>query len=154
MGFTEWWDKWPKKVAKFDAEKAYNQQLKKGYTDDELLAGVCAFNQLVLQRRLTGAFNPIPYPASWLRGQRWTDDELRPFAKPDEPNGSIAPYSEPTGCGIAIAERLGLAVFNGYFRDCKFTETKVIVPTQARADYIISKFHYKMPNVIVEVRKS
>lgn len=74
--FDTWWTHYPKKKDKGHAKKAYRAALKK--TDaDTLLDAVQKFAATA-----TGAETRfIPYPATWLNGERWTDE---PELPPDE----------------------------------------------------------------------
>ena len=72
-GFSTFWANYPRKVAKKDALKAWSQLA----PDAELLKRICA--ALVWQKRQDqwvrdgGIF--IPYPATYIRGERWEDVE-------------------------------------------------------------------------------
>ncbi len=76
LNFHQWYSIYPRKIARGDAEKAYNQQLKKGYTHDELLAGLNGYNALIRKDGTDRKF--VPYPATWLRSQRWLDEDIQP----------------------------------------------------------------------------
>lgn len=66
--FSEWWQAYPKKVAKGNAVKAYKTAIKK-IDHAALVAATVAYAGSV-----EGA-DPkfIPHPASWLNGERWDD---------------------------------------------------------------------------------
>lgn len=64
--FEEWWEVYPKKVAKGQARKAFMAAIKK--TD---LATLKAKAQAI-DRSCDDRF--IPHPATWLNGERWLDD--------------------------------------------------------------------------------
>lgn len=66
-GFDEFWVSYPRKTAKADAVKAWKQTAKKRPAMPVLLAA--------LETAKAGWSDPryVPYPASWLRGQRWED---------------------------------------------------------------------------------
>ena len=66
-GFEFFWGVYPRKVAKLDALKAWNQTKKLHPHIEEIIAAV---NKMALST------DPefIPYPASWLRGGRWMDE--------------------------------------------------------------------------------
>lgn len=67
--FDEFWSLMPKKVAKAAAEKSYTKALKK--IDHETLVGHLE------QHVNAGLWSDLqfgPNPASWLNGERWTDD--------------------------------------------------------------------------------
>lgn len=68
-GFKEFWDAYPNRKAKKDAQKAW-AKLK---PDAELLATMLdAIEYQKRGRQWRDGF--IPLPASWLRGERWTDE--------------------------------------------------------------------------------
>lgn len=71
MEFTDFWAIYPRKVAKADALRAWGKLTK---TDRAAIAMVID-NHLEAWRLTEPQF--IPYPATWLRGQRW-HDELEP----------------------------------------------------------------------------
>src|SRR5712664_3954210 len=69
--FEEFWQAYPRKVGKGQARKAYKlAHAKVGKT--ALLAGVKTFRQLALAKDKEF----IPHPATWLAGERWTDEGL------------------------------------------------------------------------------
>lgn len=70
-GFEEFWKLYPKKVAKGDARKAWQQVAKIRPPLSTLLKAVVVAKACEQWRRDGGAF--IPYPATWLRGERWED---------------------------------------------------------------------------------
>jgi hypothetical protein len=65
--FDVFWEKYPRKVGKLDAQKAYTKALKLA-TPEDILAGV--------ERSVKHWTDPrfIPYPATWLNGGRWMDE--------------------------------------------------------------------------------
>lgn len=68
-GFDDWWEVWPKKVARAEAEKAWKTTAKKRPPLADLLQAV--ENQ---KRTDQWARGIIPNPATWLRASRWEDD--------------------------------------------------------------------------------
>lgn len=72
--FAEWWAIWPKRVGRGQALTAYRSARRTtGVTAAELSAGASA----VATRWASTPKHErqyIPYPATWLNGQRWTDD--------------------------------------------------------------------------------
>ena len=152
LSFEDWWKLYPRKVGKLDAAKAYAAAIKKGYTHDELLLGIRGFNQLCLQRGTDRTF--IPHPGTWLRAGRWQDEETKGITGSPGNDGMVRKSPPLNGCGTWISRRLDAGSFSAYFDGCEFTETSVICPSQARADYIINKFRHKLPDLIVEVRST
>lgn len=72
--FDVWYKAYPRKVAKGDARKAWKQIELIRPPLNELLAAIEAQCRSDQWRRNDGQF--IPYPATWLRQERW-DDELK-----------------------------------------------------------------------------
>jgi hypothetical protein len=67
--FDHFWEIWPKRVGKADARKAWAKALKK--TDaQEIISAATVY--------AASPFRPemqfIPMPATWLNGERWSDD--------------------------------------------------------------------------------
>jgi hypothetical protein len=71
--FDQFWAAWPKRVAKADARRAWAQTAKVRPELKVILDAIKAQSQTEQWMRGNGQF--IPYPATWLRGERW-DDEL------------------------------------------------------------------------------
>ena len=69
--FADWWDAWPKKVARGAAAKAYTKA-RRTATADVLLAAARAvaaeWRTLDADRRQF-----VPHPATWLNQERWLD---------------------------------------------------------------------------------
>ena len=84
MDFDQFYSFYPRKIARGEAEKAYAQQLKKGYDPKDLLAGAQCYAALVLKEKTAAKF--IPHPATWLRAERWLDEDLKPqpILSPDQ----------------------------------------------------------------------
>jgi hypothetical protein len=70
--FDQFWSHYPRKVAKAEARKAWAQTVKIRPGLDELIGAVLAQCQCEQWRKNNGSF--IPYPATWLRGERWCDE--------------------------------------------------------------------------------
>src|SRR5699024_4333525 len=69
--FSAWWQHYPRTVCKGQARRAYSAALKK--TDhNTLVAAADAFTARV--RGSDPKF--IAHPATWLNGERWTDQDL------------------------------------------------------------------------------
>lgn len=79
-GFDEWYGLFPRKVAKGDARKAWTQVTRKT-SADVILAGLRR-NLATLQAKHAEGF--CPYPASWLRAERWEDmpENVHPIRPP------------------------------------------------------------------------
>ena len=72
--FDTFWKAFPRRVAKGDARKAWSQTERIRPDMATLLAAIQAQMQSDQWRKNEGQF--IPYPATWLRQERW-DDELK-----------------------------------------------------------------------------
>ena len=72
--FDTFWKAYPKKVAKGDARKAWGQTERIRPEMATLLGAIQAQMASDQWRKNDGQF--IPYPATWLRQERW-DDELK-----------------------------------------------------------------------------
>lgn len=68
--FEFFWNRYPKKVAKADARKAW-KQTSKARPDQETLMGCLALSCLKWVG-IDAKF--IPHPATWLRSERWADE--------------------------------------------------------------------------------
>lgn len=69
--FEQFWAAWPKKVAKADARKAWNATARIRPDLQTVLNAILAASRTEQWMRGNGQF--IPYPATWLRGERWDD---------------------------------------------------------------------------------
>lgn len=81
MGFSEFYELYPRKQAKIDAEKAW-KSMKCEAISEKVIAG--------LKKQLPYWTDPkfIPLPASFLRAGRWTDEQhvaVRPAQGPAKP---------------------------------------------------------------------
>lgn len=74
--FAEWWEKYPRKVCKKDAEKVW-----KRLTTEQQFA---AFEALPVHVRYWEAAGRsreyLPHGSTWLSGERWTDELEMPEA--------------------------------------------------------------------------
>ena len=73
IGFAEFWEIYPRKVSKRDAAAAFAAAVKRAGNPETILAAL---------RQQPVNHNPrfIPYPATWLRGDRWLDEVEHPDA--------------------------------------------------------------------------
>jgi len=69
-GFDEFWSVYPNRKAKKDAIKAWGQAAKERPPMEDLLRAIRSQCKTDMWQRGMG----IPYPASWLRGERWKDE--------------------------------------------------------------------------------
>lgn len=70
--FARFWAKYPKRVAKKEARRAWAQLKPTPATVDRMLETLEWQSQQPAWMRDGGQY--IPYPASWLRAERWTDE--------------------------------------------------------------------------------
>ena len=70
MTFQEFYSRYPKKVAKKDAEKAWAR-----LTDEQKKAALEALPKHIRSWEVKGTIKEyMPHPASWLNGERWEDE--------------------------------------------------------------------------------
>lgn len=114
LGFGEWWAKYPRKVGRLAAEKAYRKTVEHGLaTPTQLMAGLknyCIYKPLD---------QPWCHPTTWLNQGRWSDLEpeqardqrieaprmATPAPKPQQAIPAPA-RSDPTPDRWAMADRL------------------------------------------------
>lgn len=91
-GFTRFWNAYPSKVGKRDAEKAYAKAVKRIDSPDPPGLMLAAIERAKAGRRWSEGF--IPNPATWLNQDRWTDEEPQPIARAchDRPPPSSAKF--------------------------------------------------------------
>jgi hypothetical protein len=77
--FSDFWKSYPRRVAKANAEKAWNKAVKSGTLPQMIMEG--------LRRQLpylnSKEMQFIPHPASWLNGGRW-EDQVQRIERPTE----------------------------------------------------------------------
>lgn len=78
LGFVEFWNAYPRRVGKKAALKAWE----KIHPDFDLAAQIVA--AIHLQALADRELRFIPHPATWLNGERWTDE-------PERRGGAVAP---------------------------------------------------------------
>jgi hypothetical protein len=76
-GFLGFYSRYPRKEARKDAEKAWGQLKITPETEDAIHKALDWQIPLYEQRER----HFIPLPASWLRGERWTDEPPSPKTK-------------------------------------------------------------------------
>jgi hypothetical protein len=89
-GFEQFWKVYPKKVAKGDARKAWKQTKAIRPPIAELLKTVYAARASKGWLKDEGEF--IPYPATWLRGERWEDCLEVDLSQMSSPAGKVCAY--------------------------------------------------------------
>jgi hypothetical protein len=88
--FARFWAAYPKRVAKLDARKAWAQVAPEAETVDRMIEALEWQARQPAWTKDGGEF--VPYPARWLRAQRWTDEP--PQARRSETRAWICPHLE------------------------------------------------------------
>lgn len=99
--FDLFWGAYPRRVGKGQARRAFGTALKITNIDMILTA--------IDAQRDAGMFRDrtyIPYPATWLNGERWTD-EIVPRARPALRNGAAEWLLQQAETGVAIDSEPG-----------------------------------------------
>lgn len=78
--FSEFWQAYPRKKSKGDAEKAWLKLKPDEQLHDRIIFAVEQAKTSVEWQKDGGQF--IPYPASWLNAKGWEDDQARPNLAP------------------------------------------------------------------------
>lgn len=84
--FDDFWKAYPKKVSKTSALKAWNKLKPDDNLVREILTALENQKQSSQWQKDDGQF--IPYPASWLNGRRWEDEQQAVSALPDYSYGT------------------------------------------------------------------
>lgn len=81
--FADFWSVYPRRIDKGHAEKAWHKLLKLDVDAQEVIDAAARFAAKVKDS------DPkfIPYPATWLNGERWADEE--PGATPADDQGRV-----------------------------------------------------------------
>lgn len=72
-GWDAFWASYPRKVSKKDALKAFRETRKVRPATAQLLAALAVFTSSKEWHKEAGRY--VPYPATWLRDERWRDVE-------------------------------------------------------------------------------
>lgn len=78
--FPEFWAVYPRRIARADAEKAFIQQILRGHDPSTIITGASYFAEFCRRKGTERDF--IPHPSTWLRGERWADDEIQDCRPP------------------------------------------------------------------------
>lgn len=97
-GFFAFWERYPRKVSKSQANKAWAKLKPTGQILADLMAGLERQKGTEQWQKDGGKF--IPHPSTWLNGRRWEDETTPPV--PD-PLGGTAPARAPTPGDIRTA---------------------------------------------------
>jgi hypothetical protein len=104
MTFAVFYGLYPRKMARKEAEKAWNK-----LTPDQQLECIEAMpNYLKYWKIKETAKDYIPYPASFLNQERWTDDlDIEPTKKPE------LPFYATEELTIKKAQEVGITPYAG-----------------------------------------
>ena len=104
MTFAVFYNLYPRKMARKDAEKAW-----KSMTADEQLKAIEALPQHLKYWKIKEtAKDYIPYPASWLRAGRYDDElDIEPLKKPE------LPFYATEELTIKKAQEIGITPYAG-----------------------------------------
>ena len=72
-GFAEFWERYPRRIGKAAARKAYVKALKVA-SHDEIMLGLSQQISSLASREQQF----IPHPSTWLNQERWNDDQEQP----------------------------------------------------------------------------
>lgn len=97
--FEQFWKIYPRKCSKGDARKAWKQTQKIRPVTAELLKAVYAARASRQWQKDDGEF--VPYPASWLRAERWSDEMEVDLSQLDSPKGKVCGYCGKEAVGKA-----------------------------------------------------
>ena len=89
--FDEFWKEYPRKCAKGDARKAWLQTEQLRPSLNDLIKALKVAKRTDQWRQDGGKY--IPYPATWLRQERWEDQEVE-IEDAVEVNGQIVNWWE------------------------------------------------------------
>lgn len=84
-GFLEFWTRYPRRIGKAAARKAYVKALKVG-THDDIMFGLSQQMPSLASREQ----QYIPHPSTWLNQERWNDDPEQPAFNSKHPNADAA----------------------------------------------------------------
>ncbi len=102
--FKKFWDAYPRKVSKGNAEKWFKRNKPTKELVDKMISKICLLRTTTQWQKNNGQF--IPYPTSWLNAKGWEDEiktnsnikvptkGFEPNKKITFPNGLIGYYDE------------------------------------------------------------
>ncbi len=102
-GFDQFWDAYPRKVSKKDAIKAWGQLDPDTALQEKILNSIAKQKYCAQWLRDNG--EAIPYPASFIRGERW-EDEIRKAADPMVESGAFSSPESQDEYNEALNKRL------------------------------------------------
>lgn len=140
-GFEQWWMFYPRKDAKGQARVAYNTAVAK-VGPELLLERVKAFRDLTVTKGTERHL--IPMPPTWLRGERWGDEELI----------TPSPITQTLSLGVhpswennyqtQLTGMIGPAQFSAWFGESELVpgigKTQLVVTSTMRRNWITKHF--------------
>ena len=72
MSFEGFWLTYPRKIGKAPARQKYDQAIKKGFSNEDIIEGARRFRDHVEGNGTEPKY--IPHAATWLHQERWADD--------------------------------------------------------------------------------
>lgn len=94
-GFEEFWQAYPKKAAKTNAQKAFEKLKPTPEFLAEILSALNRQKQSDAWQQENGKY--IPHPATWLNGRRWEDEETNVRSFGSENKGAEKAAAPPGG---------------------------------------------------------
>lgn len=95
--FESFWKIYPRKCAKGDARKAWIATTKIRPPIQKLLKAVYAARASEQWQKDHGSF--VPYPSTWLRGERWDDEMEVDLSQMHSSNGKVCAYCGKNSVG-------------------------------------------------------
>lgn len=102
-GFERFWEIYPKKIAEQEAVVEWNKLKADEELVEVILAAIARAKQSKQWMEENGRF--IPYPANWLKQQRWKDEISPPVPTPPMGNGTMVKQSEGSSSDMDELER-------------------------------------------------
>ena len=105
MDFERFWAAYPNKVAKADARKAWAKLKPSPALGAKILDALAWQSESEQWTKDDGHF--IPYPATWLRGERWEDERRSGTDRRQSPQGIQyeCPHAQACGSRWACGQR-------------------------------------------------
>lgn len=88
QGFSAFWIRWPRKVAKLEAEKAWKHTVTP--EDEAPIQAALDWQVPMFEQRES---EHIPHAATWIRGRRWEDEKPK-RTTPNRVIGNVRPMTD------------------------------------------------------------
>lgn len=104
-GFNRFWQAYPRRVSRLDALKAWTKLAPSPELVDLIMDALSWQKTTPQWTKADGAF--VPHAASWLRGERWTDEpfETRPVLTYEPWVCSHTPHCPHRSACLVVAAR-------------------------------------------------